>query len=226
MMAPQPDFYALFHKALRLGLTELLTRMGATDAQDRAAWASIETEGLRLHDILLRHSAHEEHFFHPLIVKAAPEIAAKLDADHAGLDDRVRALGVSLAGLAVVAEPAERAGRAKALYQDVSVFIADYFRHLLIEETEAMPALRRHFPPEILMQSHRDMVASIPPDEKLAELPLIARAWTPAERVMLLTMTRASAPRPFFEAACKVMADVIGADAWAVVAEALELTPA
>ena len=72
------------------------------------------------------------------------------------------------------------------------------------------------------MQTHRDLVASIPPDEKLTELPLIARAWTPAERIMLMTMTRAAAPRPFFEAACKVMAETIGPEAWAVVAAGLE----
>mgnify|MGYP000553621973 CR=1 FL=1 len=222
MKAPVPDLYSLFHKALRLGLTDLMNRMAVTDAQDREGWARIEDEGLVLQGILLKHSAHEEHFLHPMILAAAPQVAAKLDADHERLDDGVRRLGAALAGLGAVTDAAERADAAQVIYRELSAFIADYFQHLLVEETEAMPALNRHFPPDVMMQTHRDLVASIPPEEKLAELPLIARAWTPAERIMLMAMTRAAAPRPFFDAARKVMADAIGPEAWAVVAAGLE----
>ncbi len=221
MAPPSPDLYAFIHKTLRLGLSELLIRIGNTDPCDLDAWSRVEVEGHALHDLLLSHSRHEDEFVHPLIRTAAPAVAETLDADHGRLDADVRRMGKALGDLRDVTDPAVRAARARELYLDLSGFVAAYFRHLLVEETQAMPALNRHFPAETLLNTHLNLVGAIPPEEKLRDLPLIVRALTPPERIGLLRATQATAPAAFFEQACRVVRQALGEEAYAAVEQAL-----
>lgn len=222
MNAMIPDFYGPIHKAIRLALADFLVLAGASDASDEAAWAKVERGWKRIEGLLDAHSFHEDIHIHPMIHIAAPEIALVLDAQHAALDLGVRKVGEALAAMGALddAEPRRRAGR--EVYLSFSAFVSDYFRHLIEEETRAMPALVAHFAPPALFSAHKALLGSIPPDKKLADLPIIARSLAPHERIGLMLAARDGAPPAFFADACRIMEDAIGREAFAPVAEAMK----
>jgi hypothetical protein len=226
MNAMTPDFYGPIHKAIRLAMCDFLVLAGSTDGADRAAWERIEASWRRIEELLHAHSHYEDTHIHPMIRIAAPQIAASLDAEHETLDRGLREIATAFAVMAPLDEAAARRSAARDVYLTFAAFLPDYFRHLIAEETRAMPALVDHFPPAALFATHRALLGSIPPDKKLADLPLIARSLAPQERIGLMVGALESAPCAFFADACRIMEEAIGPEAYAPVAEALSLKAA
>lgn len=226
MNAMIPDLYGPIHKAVRLALCDFLVLAGSSDCADRKAFAAIEASWKRIEALLDAHNFHEDIHIRPMIHIAAPGIAATLDGQHAALDKGGRAVGNTIAAVGGFAEDADRRRAARDAYVAFSAFMADYFRHLIEEETRAMPALVDHFAPPALFAAHRALLGSIPPDKKLADLPIIARALAPHERIGLMLSARETASPAFFADACRIMEEAIGRAASAPVAAAIELRAA
>jgi len=81
-----------------------------------------------------------------------------------------------------------------------------------------MPVLLDRVPVEELFAAHFWLLGSMPPEEKLGDLPIIARSLSSPERVAPMTATQAGAPPVFFAEACRMMEESIGPMAFAVVA--------
>jgi len=221
MTARTPDFYTLIHKAIRLAMSEFLVKLGSTDAADATEWASTAAGWRQIKRLLDAHSRHEDEHIHPLIHRVAPSIAAMLDAQHEELDGRLNAIEAVMAEIMGEQDGNLRRLCSQQVYQRFSAFMASYFQHLIEEETKAMPVLLDRVPAEELFAAHFRLLGSMPAEEKLADLPIIARSLSSPERIALMTATQAGAPPAFFAEACRIMEESIGPTAFAAVAAAV-----
>jgi hypothetical protein len=215
MTAPTPDFYTLIHKAIRLAMSEFLITTGASDPADRAAWQVVEEKWRKIKALLDAHSRHEDTFVHPLIHRAAPEVADLLDRQHEQLDADVRALDTAIGDMSGNLDLTARRRAGQEFYRAFSAFTARYFDHLMEEETSAMPALLSNIPWDQLFAAHSALVGSMSPEQRLADLPIVARSLSSPELVALMAATRSSAPPAFFAEACRIMEGAIGEHAFA-----------
>lgn len=221
MTAPVPDFYTLIHKAIRLAMSEFLVSTGSADPADRAEWHGVEEKWRRIKALLDAHSRHEDTFVHPLIHRAAPGVAERLDHQHEQLDGEVKALDSEIEALEGLADTLERRRAGQQFYRGFSGLMAHYFDHLMEEETSAMPALLASIPWDQLFAAHAALVGSVPPESRLADFPLIARSLSAPELIALMKATRSAAPPAFFDEACRIMQGAIGERAFARVTAAI-----
>ena len=222
MTVPTPDFYTSIHKAIRLAMSEFLVTTGATDPADPAAWCEVEERWRRIKSLLDAHSRHEDVFVHPLIHRAAPDVAVLLDRQHEQLDSGIRALDSAIEDLAGNSNSEVRRRAGRDFYRAFSSFTARYFDHLAEEEASAMPALIAGIPWDQLFAAHSALVGSLPPEERLADLPLIARSLSSPELIGLMAATRSAASPAFFAEARRIMEAAIGEQAFARISSALD----
>jgi hypothetical protein len=220
MNEQSPDLYAWYHKALRRELGAFLTEVGATDPADHAAWAAIGRRWKALDATLEAHSEHEDGFLHPLIREAAPAVEAELEEQHHVLEKDMAGLRAGFRAIDVEINPGARRAAAHSLYVRLSGFVADYFRHLIAEETKAMPALQATFSAERLIATRAAMLATIPPEKAAEDLALMMPALAPHQRLEFLANMRAKAPPAAFEAALAIVARALGKEAFAPIAAA------
>ena len=204
MTAPKPDLYTLIHKAIRLAQSDFLVHLGSTDAANRVEWDATVKGWKAIKKLLDAHSVHEDTHIHPIIHRIAPDIEARLEADHEALDKQVDAIDRQIDALASETDPEVRRTAATAIYQDFAMFMARYFDHLTREETEALPALFAKVPFDELLAARNRLIGSIPPEEKLEELPWIARSLSTPERMVLMLATHSGAPPAFFAECCRI----------------------
>ena len=221
MTAPVPDFYTLIHKAIRLALCEYLVALGVTDAANEVEWQAAVGGWVRIKRLLDAHSLHEDTYIHPLIRRVAPAIADVLDGQHHALDDLLGEIDALVVRAAHSTDPIERLRAARAMYQKFSIFMSRYFDHLLEEESLAMPALLERCSVDELRNAHNRLIGSMPPEERLEDLPIIVRSLSQPERIGLMLATKAGAPPAFFADACRIMEGAIGPVAYRAVAAAL-----
>lgn len=222
MTTPTPDFYTLIHKAIRLAMSEFLVTTGAADPADAVAWREVEERWRKIKALLDAHSRHEDTFVHPLIHRAAPDVARRLDSQHEELDLAVRSLDSAIGDMAGRSDSAARRRGGQDIYRAFSGFTARYFDHLTEEEGSAMPALLANIPWDQLFAAHSALVGSMPSEQRLADLPLIARSLSAPEVIGLMAATRSAAPPAFFAEACRIMEGVIGPQAFGRVSAALD----
>ena len=163
------NVYEKIHKGQRAWIGRLLTALGTGEV------AALEEIG-ELVAHLRAHAQHEDTFIHPLIEEAAAAIAADLHAQHELLDPVL----LELAGTA-------RSGDVKGTYRSLALFAAQYFRHIDVEEHQAMPALNSAFDDAALRE--RIFVpfgASRTLDDLVADLRLQLVALSPGEARELL----------------------------------------
>jgi hypothetical protein len=129
------DVYTAVHKMQRARMFELTVEAGKTDPAETVAATRLAAAVGSLADELIAHGEHEDRFIHPLLRKAAPAIAARLQSDHVELDVKLHYLR-HVAASSVVAP-----GDPNDLYRALASFTARYLDHLAIEEGEALPAL-------------------------------------------------------------------------------------
>ncbi len=88
------------------------------------------------------HHTKESQLLFPKVVARCPELKAvidKLEADHHHGEAAVRQLEHALLAFEVLGEP-----RRAAFEAAVETYIANYLRHMATEETEILPAARKH----------------------------------------------------------------------------------
>jgi hypothetical protein len=183
------DIYAPVHKGLRMALSRLLIRLGAVDALERGAVATLMAD-LRAQMILsAAHLDHEEREIHAALEARAPGAAADLYADH----DRHRA-SFTLIEMAIVAVEAATPDRRRAplhrLYLAFTRFLADDLAHMAEEEEVILPVLQDLFTDGELMAIEGRIGACLTPDRMIAYAQLMIPASSPAERLALLTRAR------------------------------------
>ena len=195
-MPQRIDFYGNYHKALRRALFEFSARAGLLDYDDDAALARLGNELERIARTLREHSTHEDAYMHPLLERYAPEVAAKMDAQHGTLDP---ALDVLEEQLRNVASSADRSAAGMAFYAAINRYIGSYLEHLADEEDVANPILWERCPHDELAESVKRFRASFAIEQVASSFEFMLPALNANERADLYKTVRDNAPRPVFE---------------------------
>jgi len=163
--APQPnrhDGYAGIHKALRLYMSNTLTRVGSTDPFDAEAVDATLNQVRELLETCELHVKDENEFIHPALEHARPGSAARIREEHVHHIEEIEDLR-DLACLAADTSGAARVVSFGRLYRALALFVAENFEHMHVEESEHNPLLWAYYTDAELIAIERALVASIPP---------------------------------------------------------------
>ncbi|WP_342133416.1 hemerythrin domain-containing protein [Hydrogenophaga sp. OTU3427] len=219
---PRLDLYAGIHKALRAAMADTLLALGRCDPQDAD---DLDEAAERVRSLLCfcaKHLEHENAFVHTAMEARAPGssgAAAQEHVAHVAAIDTLRAeLGQLLAG-----PEAARAALLLRFYQRLSLFVAENFEHMLVEETRHNAVLWARYSDAELAQVHNNLVASIPPAEMMDTLRWLLPHMHHGERVGMLSDMQAHAPAPAFDAALAVARFHLSERDWHKLGLALQL---
>lgn len=215
------DFYAPIHKGIRLGLCQMLTRLGAADAADPDLAQTLADLRTQL-ALSAGHLAHEDAVIHTALEARAPGATSRLEQAH----EHHRASFEDLETLICRVERArpEKNSLLRALYLRFSLFVADDFAHMAEEEQLMLPILQSLFTDEELSALEDAIVSQIPPEEMMAVAGLMIPAATRTDRIGMLSAMRANAPAEAFGAIMAMAVQPnISADDFAHLSEGLGL---
>ena len=191
-MTERVDMYRGVHKGIRRILSGLVERAGITDfssADDVRALDAAMNDAFALCE---SHAQHEDRFIMPLAAKHAPELVAKLDAEHHAQDEVFASLRTRMG--AVV-----QAGRADAregheIVVALSRIVGELNVHMADEEERVQPLLWRAYDDETLARAEGELVASIAPPVLMAFLVHMLPAMNAPERVGFIRNMATGAP--------------------------------
>lgn len=220
--APRLDMYSGIHKALRALMTDTLLAVGRMDCDDDLEFAPVTQRVVEMLEVLRAHLSHENRFVHPAMEARGPGTSARIAQEHVAHEGQLVQLAHAVEGLR--AQPAgERAAVALTLYRELSLFVAENFQHMHIEETAHNAVLWARYTDEELGAIHNELVASIPPQEMTLVLRWMVPFMNPAERAGLLQGIRWNAPAPMFEAAIATVRPHLTAREWEKLAAVLAI---
>ena len=223
--APRFDVYAGIHKAIRLFMTDTLTRLGCVDGADLAELRGAIDQLMALLALMRSHIEHEDQFIHPAMearrAGSAEHAAAEHDEHRASID------ALECEANAMTAAPApQREALALRLYRHLALFVAENLQHMHAEETAHNAVLWAAYRDDELIALHDELLASVPPAEMAQVLHWMAPALAPAELTRMLGAMQTEVPP---EAMRDVLARVqarLPQDRWARLALALRLPQA
>lgn len=216
------DLYGPIHKALRLFMTDTLTRVGRLDVDDAASCDRVlaQTEALLLQ--MRRHVEHENDFVHAAIEARRPGGSKRIAGEHAHHLESIAALEDAVQALRQ-ARPVQRASIASRLYRHLGLFVAENLAHMDVEETEHSALLWDLYRDDELLAVHQRLMAAITPDEMAQVLHWMAPALTPQELAGMFAEVRAGAPAAVFQALFDLALARLDATDGAKLARALNL---
>ncbi|MFI5444166.1 hemerythrin domain-containing protein [Polaromonas sp. UC242_47] len=220
--APRLDLYSGIHKALRALMADTLLAVGRMDTDDALELAQTSQRVLELMDFCLSHIRHENQFVHAAIEARAPGASEVIAHEHLTHEAHVAGLVGLVAALRQL-PAAERASAALTLYRQLSLFVADNFQHMHVEETAHNAVLWSRYTDAELAQIHQALVASIPPDEMMYVLRWLVPFMNPAERHAMMADMQAHAPAPAFAAAMTTVRPHLTDREWAKLTRGLGL---
>ena len=218
--AGRVDIYTGIHKAVRSFLCDTLTRVARLDLEDEAEVADTLRQVRDLLEFCEHHIANEERFVHPAMEARQPGSAAGTAADHAHHAVEVAAMREDCAtvesGSTMQKEAAWR-----CLQRRLAQFTGDSLLHMDEEETANNAVLHACYTDAELIELHRQILASLPPEEMATDLCWILKGSSPAERVGLMAGIRGDAPPPVFDAMLALARQSLDASGWNKLAAAL-----
>ncbi|MEZ5605660.1 MAG: hemerythrin domain-containing protein [Burkholderiaceae bacterium] len=220
--APRYDIYAFIHKALRAYMVDTLVAVGQLDVNDDAA---LTQTGARVGQLLAfcrSHLSHENHFIHPALEQYAAGSSQAIAAEHVGHERAIDALAAAVQVLTSCPPPA-RARVARALYQQLALFVAHNFEHMHQEETAHNAVLWAHHRDEEIAAIEGAIHASLDPDEAMLCMRWMLPNLAPVERALVLADLRAQAPASVFDAVLALVRPQLSAPQWDRLARDLAL---
>jgi len=222
--APRFDMYSGIHKALRALMADSLLALGRMDPADQADVTQCAERVRALLGICAGHVEHENTFVHAAIEARAPGASAAIAHDHQDHVQHITHLSDLVTALANAA-PAARDAAATRLYRELSLFVAENFRHMHVEETAHNAVLWARYTDAELVAIHDALVASIAPQEMMAIARWLVPSVNPTERLHLLLDMRAKAPAEAFDAVLATVLPHLTAGEWAKLASGLGIDP-
>ena len=210
------DLYREIHKGIRFALFHAILHSGRVDGTDGDDIDALLSRCTDLVELLELHHHHEDVFVQPFIVRAAPDLAVAVDAQHAEVEAGMIALRRIGERLATAAAP-DRPIVAHELYLYLCRFTALYLDHQAVEETEVMPALLAAVPAAELNDMHATLRQSIPPDVMADCMSVMLPAMNIEERVEMLA-GMSMAPPPVWAILRRAAKAALSADDFAIVA--------
>lgn len=219
---PRLDMYTGIHKALRALMADTLLAVGRMDYDDDLERAQTCERVMALLDFCRSHLRHENDFVHAAIEARAPGASDRIAHEHGEHERHIAELcSHTTAFLGSVA--ALRPALALDLYRRLSLFIAENFQHMHVEETAHNAVLWARYTDAELAAIHDALVASIPPEEMMFVARWLVPFMNPAERAGMLGEMRSSAPAPAFAAVLDTVRPHLTATEWSKLAQALQL---
>ena len=214
------DIYAGIHKAVRSFLCDTLTRVARLDLEDENEVADTLRQVRNLLEFCEHHIANEERFVHPAMEARQPGSAAGTAADHEHHAVEVAAMR---ADCAAIEDKSAAQGNAawRRLQRRLAQFTGDSLLHMETEESANNAVLQACYTDAELGDLHRQILASLPPEEMATDLRWILKGSSPAERCALMAGIRADAPPPVFDAMLDLARQSLDASGWNKLAAAL-----
>jgi hypothetical protein len=220
--APRVDMYGGIHKALRALMADTLLAVGRMDCADDLERAEVTERVLQLLDFCRSHLEHENAFVHTAMEARAPGASEAIAREHEDHVKHIEALAAVVAAVRAAPE-GERFGQQQRLYADLTLFVADNFQHMRVEETAHNAVLWARYTDAELIAIHDALVASIPPEEMMFAIRWLVPFMSPMERAGFLGDVRAKAPAPAFQAMLDTVRPHLTEREWAKLAKALGL---
>jgi hypothetical protein len=221
--APRVDMYSGIHKAMRAMMADTLLALGRMDVEDELELAQATERVLGLLDACASHLKHENEFVHAAIEARAPGASELIGHEHEEHLKHIARLAEGVAALRACPQIALRFGLAQALYRELSLFVAENFQHMHVEETAHNAVLWARYTDAELVEIHDALVASIPPEEMMQVARWMVPFMNPQERAGLLADIRTKAPAPAFQAILATVQPHLTQNEWAKLARALDL---
>ena len=222
---PRVDMYGGIHKALRAFMADTLLAVGRMDADDALEVGRTTEQVLALLEGCASHLAHEDAFVHTAIEARAAGGSAAIAHEHEEHLRQIDALAARVAAVRACPQPALRAQLVGQLYASLSLFIAENFQHMHVEETAHNALLWARYTDAELVAIHDALVASIPPEEMMKTARWLVPFMNPQERAGLLGDIRIKAPLPAFQAILDVVQPHLTTTEWAKLMRALDMPP-
>jgi hypothetical protein len=222
---PRVDMYGGIHKALRALMADTLLAVGRMDCADDLELAEVTERVLQMLDFCRSHVEHENEFVHTAMEARAPGASEAIAHEHGDHFKHIAHLGEIVAALRH-APGDRRFAEQQRLYGELTLFVADNFRHMRIEETAHNAVLWSRYTDAELNEIHDALVASIPPEELMFGVRWLVPFMSPPERAGFLADARSKAPAPAFAAMLDVVRPLLTAREWDKLARALALPQA
>lgn len=217
--APRVDLYGTIHKALRLFMTDTLTRVGRLDSTDADELAATLAQLRALLELCRSHVAHENEFVHAAIEARRPGASQRIAAEHVEHLDAIAGLEAEVAALAAL--PREPA--AQRLYRHLARFVGENFEHMHVEETSHNAALWALYDDAELLEIHQRILAAVDPAEMGLVLRWMVPAMSPAERTGMLGEMQRQMPPEAMRGVLEIARAHLDDKAWGKLARALNV---
>lgn len=216
------DLYVGVHKALRALMTDTLTTVGRLDPED----AFEISEGLAQVRLLLTlcrdHLHHENQAIHPAMEARSPGSSSTTTNDHVHHEEAFENLETAVLDVEHSIETV-RAGTLLALYRSLSIFVAENFEHMIVEETENMEVLWGNYTDDELADIHKAILSAVKPATMAVYLEWMIPSLSAPERAGVLRGIRATAPPDVFRGLLRLAQSRLSERDWEKLATALNL---
>ena len=205
---PRYNIYTIIQKGLRGFMVDTLLRWGKADVADEAELVSVIAQARGLLDMCAGHLHHENEFIHPVLESARVGAATQTRDDHVEHETAIAGMRKQVA-MVEAAQDVRRAELAQQFYLQLSVFVAENFEHMMIEETANHAVLSStHSDAEILAIEHR-IVSSLKPEQSFIGLRWMLSHINATERAFMLGGMKRNAPPPVFATAMGLAREVL-----------------
>jgi hypothetical protein len=220
--AEREDLYAGIHKALRAFMVDTLVAVGRADPTDPQEVAEACGRVEALMHMCDAHVHHENRFIHPAIEARAPGVSHLVAGEHHGHLEHIGRLRMQASQLPAL-DAYDRKQALHALYLAISLFVAENFVHMHVEETLHNAALWEHYDDGELLAVHDALVASIQPAESMQVMRWMLPQMNAPERLRTMIGIRSGAPAPVFQAVLDVAQPHMSPRSWSKLMRGLEL---
>ena len=222
--APRYDLYASIHKGLRSFMSETLVRVGRIDVADGGDRDGALAQLDELLQFCAAHLRHENEFVHTAIEARQPAGSRRIADEHGEHLESIAALAAEAAALRT-ASSSKAPRLAARLYRHLSLFIAENFQHMHIEETVHNALLWQHYSDAELAALHGRLLASITPAEQMRVVRWMVPACTPVERAAIVGGAKAQMPPEALLGVMTMLRPHVDDAGWAKLAAAVGIDP-
>lgn len=185
---PAVDLYGAVHRGLRWSHAQLMLRLGTTSPADGAQTQGVLLELGSFLELCIVHLSLEDRHYHPALERRSTGSAAALSRAHLQHYAALTELRLLLHATGT------DAARWRGLYLAYASFVAADLLHMAEEETLVQPMFEELYSAAELRQLNEELVADIPPADKLSFLRIMIPAATREDRVAILEPIRATIP--------------------------------
>jgi hypothetical protein len=209
---PRYNIYSLIHKGLRASMCQTLVDLGRVDDSDSNAVMKQLDVTADLLNFCQAHLQHENEFIHTIMQERHADALQTAD-DHLEHEHEIQALLrliTQIKQLPTHSDPA----LLQQLYAAFSLFVAENFSHMHIEETHNAELLWQYFSDAELHAIEQRIVDSLTPEENTHALLMMLPNIRHCERIQLLSGLRQAVPSEVFMMILGLLQPLLNSTDW------------